>query len=151
MSPSQFESEKKLINSVLSGDAASAKKILNDMLGQIYFTSGNNIDIIKVRTIELISALSHAMYEAGLDEKTVYKMVDDYMRALPEIHDITDLSYLLMETLELLTNMAFPKSGNNTGLIRKAIAYINEYYNKLPRGKPSNVHWTFASLRERGI
>ena len=132
MSPSQFESEKKLINCVLSGDPVSAKKTLNDMLGQIYFTSGNNIDIIKVRTIELISALSHAMYEAGLDEKTVYKMVDDYMRALPEIHDIADLSYLLMETLELLTNMAFPKTGNNTGLIRKSIAYINEYYNQNP-------------------
>ncbi len=130
---SQFETEKRLVNFVLSGDSTAAKKLLNDMLGQIYFTSGNNVEIIKVRTIELISTLSHAIYETGVDDKTVYKMNDDFMRALPEIHDLTELSYHLMETLELFTNMAFSGlGGNTTGSLRKAIAYMNEYYNQNP-------------------
>lgn len=131
-SPSQYEAEKKLVNYVISGDAENAKKLLNEMLGQIYFTSGNNIEIIKVRTIELVSTLSHAMYEAGMDDKTVYDMTDSFMRALPEKRDLTELSYHLLETLELFSNMTFPAHTGSALLVRKAIAYMNEYYNQNP-------------------
>ena len=43
---SQYDMEKKLIEYVVSGDKEHAKAILNEMLGRIYFTSANNIEII---------------------------------------------------------------------------------------------------------
>lgn len=130
-SASQYSLEQHLIQDVLSGNSEGAKALLNDMLGQIYFTSGNNIEIIKVRTIELIALLSHAVYETGVEEETVYDMTQSFMKQLTETKDLTDLSYVLMETLEYFTNMAFSRaSSNNLSLIKKSVAYIHDCYNQ---------------------
>jgi YesN/AraC family two-component response regulator len=105
--------------------------MLNEMLGQIYFTSGNNIDIIKVRTIELIALLSRATYEAGSNEKSIYQMTEDFMKQLTDVKNITDLSYVLLETLDQFTNLAFSyTTNNNLSVIKKSIAYINDHYNQ---------------------
>jgi len=130
-SASQYSMEQHLIQDVLSGNSEGAKALLNDMLGQIYFTSGNNIEIIKVRTIELIALLSHAVYETGMEDATVYDMTQSFMKQLTDIKDLTDLSYVLMETLECFTNMAFSHANsNNLSLIKKSIAYIHDCYNQ---------------------
>lgn len=127
---SQFEQEKMLISDVLLGDAESAKSRLNEMLGRIYFTSGNNIEIIKIRTIELITLLSRALIESGEDSQVVYEMTEGYLGQIASINNLTDLSYVLMETLEKYTTLAFANvSENNLTLIRKSVHYINQRYN----------------------
>ena len=127
---SQFEQEKLLISDVLLGDSESAKSRLNEMLGRIYFTSGNNIEIIKIRTIELITLLSRALIESGEDSEVVYEMTEEYLGQIAKINNLTDLSYILMETLEKYTKLAFSNvSENNLTLIRKSVHYINQRYN----------------------
>jgi two-component system response regulator YesN len=129
--PSQYAMEKTLISDVLSGNFTGAKALLNEMLGQIYFTSGNNIDIIKVRTIELVALLSRATYEAGSSDSSVYHMTEKFMQELTEVKNLTDLSYVLMETLDQFTNMAFSHTtNNNLSVIKKSIAYMNDHYNQ---------------------
>lgn len=129
-SPSQFEQEKLLISDVLLGDAESAKSRLNEMLGRIYFTSGNNIEIIKIRTIELITLLSRALIESGEDSEVVYEMTESYLGQIAGINNLTDLSYVLLETLEKYTTLAFSNvTENNLTLIRKSVHYINQRYN----------------------
>jgi len=129
-SPTQYAMEKSLINDVLSGNITGAKAMLNEMLGQIYFTSGNNIDIIKVRTIELIALLSRATYEAGSNENSIYQMTEDFMKQLTNVKNLTDLSYVLLETLDQFTNLAFNHTNyNNLSVIKKSIAYISDHYN----------------------
>jgi len=131
VSVTQYAMEKSLISDVLSGNINGAKAMLNEMLGQIYFTSGNNIDIIKVRTIELIALLSRATYEAGSNEKSIYHMTEDFMKQLTDVKNLTDLSYVLLETLDQFTNLAFsPKANNNLTVIKKSIAYMNDHYNQ---------------------
>ena len=127
---SYYADERRLANFMLSGDLEGARAYLNDMLGKIYFTSGNNLDIIKVRCLELISTLSHTMYDAGVNEETVYEMTDKYMRDSSNAKDLTELSYLLMETLELFTNLTFSERVGGSELIRKALAYMSKYYNQ---------------------
>lgn len=130
-SPTQYAMEKSLIHDVLAGNSKGAKATLNEMLGQIYFTSGNNIEIIKVRTIELVALLSRATYEAGSNESSVYHMTESFMMELTNVKNITDLSYVLMETLEQFTNMAFSNTTNNHhSVIRKSIDFINDHYNQ---------------------
>lgn len=127
---SYYADEKRLANFMLSGDLEGARAYLNDMLGKIYFTSGNNIEIIKVRSLELITTLSHAMYDAGVNEETVYEMTDKFIRDSSNTKDLTELSYLLMETLELFTNLTFSERMGGSDLIRKAVSYINKFYNQ---------------------
>jgi len=128
--PPQFEQEKLLISDVLLGDAESAKSRLNEMLGRIYFTSGNNIEIIKIRTIELITILSRALIESGEDAQIVYGMTEEYLGSTAKIDNLADLSYILLETLEKYTRLAFANvTENNLTLIRKSVHYINQRYN----------------------
>lgn len=130
-SPTQYAMEKTLISDVLSGNSNGARAMLNEMLGQIYFTSGNNIDIIKVRTIELIALLSRATYEAGSNDSSIYHMTENFMHQLTNVKNLTDLSYVLMETLDQFTNLAFSHTNtNNLSVIKKSIAYINDHYNQ---------------------
>jgi YesN/AraC family two-component response regulator len=127
----QYDKEKKLIQNVLSGNSEGAKAILNEMLGQIFFTSGNNIDIIKTRTIEFIALLSRAIVESGSDYSNVYEMTEAFLKELTRVKNLTDLSYVLLETLEQFTNVAFYHStGNNTSVIKKSISFINAQYNQ---------------------
>lgn len=127
---SQYEQEKMLISDVLLGDVESAKSRLNEMLGRIYFNSGNNIEIIKIRTIELITLLSRALIESGEDSEVVYGMTDSYLGSIAKINNLTDLSFVLLETLEKYTTLVFSNvTENNLTLIRKSVHYINQRYN----------------------
>jgi len=131
LSTTQYAMEKSLIHDVLSGNANGAKAILNEMLGQIFFTSGSNIEIIKVRTIELIALLSRAILETGSNDDKVYHMTESYMLKLTTVKNLTDLSYVLLEILEQFTNLAFSHTAsNNLSIIKKSIAYINDRYNQ---------------------
>ncbi len=126
---SQYEMEKQLIMEVLSGDINASKKLLNEMLGRIYFTSGNNIEIIKTRSIELVALLSRAVIEGGGSQEDVYQMTDSFLHSITRISDLTDLSYLLLETLESFTNLAFAQRAiTKVPALRKAVQFINENY-----------------------
>jgi two-component system, response regulator YesN len=129
----QYELEKQLLSDVLSGNAPGAKAILNEMLGRIYFASGNNVEIIKTRAIELIAFLSRAIIENKGDETTIYHMTDTFLRHIAQTNDLTDLSYVLLEALEKFTNLAFSDVvSTNLVIIKKGIQYMNDHYNSNP-------------------
>lgn len=127
----RYAMEKRLIQDVLAGNSDGAKAILNEMLGQIFFASGNNIDIIKTRTIELVALLSRAIIEAGSNQEDIYRMTESFLKRLTDVKNLTDLSYVLLETLDQFTNLAFyATTGNNLSLIKKCVNYIHEHYNQ---------------------
>ena len=129
-SVSQFRQEKQLISDVLVGDAESAKALLNEMLGRIYFDSGNDFERIKIRSVELLTVLSRALIDSGEDPDTVFRMSSQYLESTAKVSNLTDLSFSLLETLEKYTALAFPNvTENNLTLIRKSIHYINQRYN----------------------
>jgi len=129
----QYELEKQLLSDVLSGNAEGAKAILNEMLGRIYFASGNNVEIIKTRAIELIAFLSRAIIENKGDERTIYQMTDSFFQHITKANDLTDLSYALLEALEKFTNLAFSNViSTNLAIIKKGIQYMNDHYNSNP-------------------
>ena len=52
-----------------TGDSSSAKALLNDLLGYVFFAEGSNLEIVKTRAIEICSLLSRAAIEGGRDER----------------------------------------------------------------------------------
>lgn len=126
---SQYDLEKQLIEDVLQGNREHASSILNEMLGRIYFTSGNNIEIIKTRSIELIALLSRAVVENGGSKEDVYQMTDTFLHNISNVKDLTDLSFSLLEILNLFISMAFSfKKTPAIPALQKALKYINENY-----------------------
>lgn len=126
----QYDMEKQLVEDVIKGNKEHAKSILNEMLGRIYFTSANNIEIIKARAIELIALLSRAVVENGGSETTVYEMTDSSLHNISNIKDLTELSYQLLEILDLFCNEAFSKyNKSDIPALRQAVSYIEKKYN----------------------
>ncbi|MGN0968754.1 MAG: helix-turn-helix domain-containing protein [Oscillospiraceae bacterium] len=129
ISSSQFELEKQLISDVLVGNKEHAKATLNKILGQIYFVSSNNFEIIRVRTIELIAILSRAIVENGGDTNDAYRMADDALHSIISAKDLTDLSYTLLEILDVFIELTFSQqSSPESPTIQKAVRYIHENY-----------------------
>lgn len=125
----QYDMEKQLIEAVTNGDKEYSRAILNEMLGRIYFTSANNIEIIKARSIELIALLSRAVIESGGSENTVYQMTDSSLHNISKVNDLTELSYMLLEILDLFNNAAFSScKRTDVPALKEAVDYIDDHY-----------------------
>lgn len=74
-----FESERELITKVQIGDKTGAREILNSILGSILFRNPGQIEILKVRLVELLSVLSRSASESGLAPEILLKKNADYI------------------------------------------------------------------------
>ena len=125
----QYDMEKQLVEAVINGDKEYSRAILNEMLGRIYFTSANNIEIIKARSIELIALLSRAVIESGGSENTVYQMTDSSLHNISKVNDLTELSYMLLDILDLFSSAAFSKyKKTDIPALKEAVEYIGNHY-----------------------
>ena len=105
--------------------------MLNEILGRIYFSSGNNIEIIRTHCIELTALLSRAIIENGGNQKEVCQSTDTFLHTLTNTKDLTDLSMALMEILHNFISLAFIKYKiPETPALQTALEYINDNYCK---------------------
>ena len=102
-----YETEKELIARVKVRDATQAKALLNDLLGYVFFSAGNDLEVIKARAIELCSLLSRAAIEGGATNNTILKMNNQFIRHLQDIQNLDDLCYSLQKTLDAFTENMF--------------------------------------------
>lgn len=124
-----FDKEKALIAKVKQGDLESAKAILNDLFGYVFFSEGSSLDIIKSRSIELSSLLSRAAIEGGGRTDEILKINNEFLKSLSSITTLEELCFKMQETVETFTDTLFmhvPKP--NSEIIKKAAAYISKNY-----------------------
>ena len=96
-----LDKQDEIIQKVKLGDRAGAREILNEFLGSIFFESGMNFEVIKVRIIELIVIISRAAIEAGVGAKELLGLNYSY---LTELSKVTDLEELLFKVTRVLEN-----------------------------------------------
>ena len=119
-----LDKEDEIIQKVKLGDKSGAREILNEFLGSIFFESGMNFEIIKVRIIELVVIISRAAVEAGVEARDLLGLNYSY---LTELNKATDLDELLVKLTEILENF-ISKVSLTKGRKRKVrIREIREY------------------------
>lgn len=124
-----YDKEKELITKVKNGDAAQANALLNDLLGYVLLSEGNNMETIKTRAIELCSLLSRAAIEGGATNDIILKMNNHFLKNLQEIKDLDELCYSLQETVDAFTENMFENiPGRNHDIIKKAVSYISKNF-----------------------
>jgi two-component system response regulator YesN len=96
-----LDKQDEIIQKVKLGDRAGAREILNEFLGTIFFESGMNFEVIKVRIIELIVMISRAAIEAGVGAQELLGLNYSY---LTELSKVTDLEELLFKVTRVLEN-----------------------------------------------
>lgn len=124
-----YEKEKMLISKVKIGDHQAARAILNDLLGYVLFSGGNDLDNIKARSVELCSLLSRAAIEGGAPTDAILVLNNKFLKSLTEITNFDDLCYKLQEIVEVFTDSLFHQaSGKNNEAVRRAISYMADNY-----------------------
>lgn len=95
-----LDKQDEIIQKVKLGDKTGAREILNEFLGSIFFESGMNFEIIKVRIIELVVIISRAAIEAGVEAKELLGLNYSYLTELNKATDTDELLHKLSDILE---------------------------------------------------
>ena len=126
-----FEKEQELISKIKSADTTEIKRILNELLGYVLFYEGNNLDLIKHRSVELCSLLSRAVIRCGAHSKEILIVNEKFINNLQSINSLDSLCYELQRTVEIfIENMYYKSSTTNHDCIKKAVKYLVSNYSK---------------------
>lgn len=126
-----LEKEKELIGKMKIGDTQEAKRILNDLLGYVFFAEGNSLDSIKTRSIELCSLLSRATIEGGAPVKNILMVNSAYLQSIQSLTNLETLCYKLQEIIDTFVDSMYHKpTKENNEIIKKATEFIAQNYSK---------------------
>jgi len=126
-----LEKEKELLSRISIGDKPGAQKILNEILGHVFFSTGGDFELIKSRVLELIVLLSRAAMEGGADAEEVFGLNYQFISQIYNFKTIEDISFWLSKILARFTDCVFNLANvKHADIIYKALEYINKNYMK---------------------
>ena len=136
-----LDKQDEIIQKVKLGDKTGAREILNEFLGSIFFESGMNFEIIKVRIIELVVMISRAAIEAGVEAKELLGLNYSYLTELNKATDIEELLHKLSEILEnFIHKVSQTKEKKKKVKSHKMFDYINRNFtNKITADEVARV------------
>lgn len=124
-----FEKENELISAIIDGDKENSNRLLNDLLGYIFFYSGGKFEIIRARVFELLVLLSRAAVEGGADEEHIFSLNAGYFEEINHIRTLDELCLWLVEIMNSLTDYVFRFTDvKHVDIIRKSVDYIRRNY-----------------------
>jgi len=126
-----LEKEKELLSRISIGDKPGAQRILNEILGHVFFSTGGDFELIKSRVLELIVLLSRAAMEGGADAEEVFGLNYQFISQIYNFKTIEDISFWLSKILARFTDCVFNLANvKHADIIYKALEYINKNYMK---------------------
>lgn len=126
-----LENEQELLGKVKIGDRTGAKEILNSILGTILFQNPGELGILKVRMLELLSILSRAAVEGGVNVEKMLKRNLAYINKVMSIQDQEDLCVWISEALNEFIELVYSsQDSSRITQIRPALNYIDANYDK---------------------
>lgn len=120
-----YEKERSLVTKLKTGNTGEAKAELNELLGYVFFSQGNNLEIIKSRSLELCALLSRAAIEGGATGDSVLRINNNLLTVIPTINNIDDLCYKLQEAIDVFNDCMFEHvPTKNSEIVKRATQYI---------------------------
>lgn len=124
--------EKELIAYVQTGDKTNAKRMLNDLLGEIFSISSGNLNVIKAKLYELTAILMRSAVDVGAPLESISRYINHYNKILAKDTTFEELCYLTSEILEVFMAIVYeyrPGKQMNKHLLR-AVSFIENNYDK---------------------
>ncbi len=126
-----YESERELIGKVKIGDKTGAREILNSMLGTIMIHNPGEFNTLKARLVELLSVLSRAAAEGGVDINHLLEKNLNYITTAMTIQNQEDLCAWISHALnDFIDSVYKSQDANKMTQIRPAIEYIEANYDQ---------------------
>ena len=123
------EKERELLHLIQIGDSQNARRILNEILGVIFFSSGGNFDVVKARVLELLVLLSRAAVEGGADAEQIFGMNFNYLKEINHYTSIEGIAGWLAKVIVRFADLVFDlRDVKHADAIFQAIQYINRNF-----------------------
>ncbi len=124
-----LDKEEELRQVIRVGDKATAQKLLNELLGIIFFSSGSSIERIKFRVMELIILLSRAALEGGAPENEIMEISFASQREISRLTSTEAIALWLSRVLHDYTSLVFDtRSIKHGDSILRALQFIHQHY-----------------------
>ena len=121
--------ESSLLDAISIGDEKTAGAILNDILGQILFNPGLNMETLRLRVFELTVLLSRAALKGGADINAIFGLNYSYLREIDALDTPEDAVLWLHDVTRRFARHVFDFSGSkHADVLHKAISYIKKNY-----------------------
>ncbi len=124
-----YEYEQKLLNKVRIGDRTETREILNLMLASIMLSSPGDVKVLKARMLELISVLSRAASEGGVDINVLLEKNLNNIDTLIKVENQQDLCAWVGRAVDDFIELVHSRQDSHRiSQIKPAIDFINANY-----------------------
>ena len=127
-----LDRERQLLAALRRGDNEVGKKILNQLLENLFTVNPHKFDFIKLRAIELVVLLSREAITADASEDNIQLEKNNrYIRYIQETQNIRELIEVMATIVERMGGQIFSFQGvRHASALRKAERYIWENYTR---------------------
>lgn len=123
-----IESERQLQEYIREGNKESAQRLMNELLTQLYASTGNNLERTKPRIRELLVLMNRAAIDGGADIDEIFNLCCRYELELDSFQQIEELNRWLGMVLHQFMGFIFDFNKiKHQDVIFKATAYIKEH------------------------
>jgi two-component system response regulator YesN len=124
------ESNRGLVEIIKSGDSVLAVEKMNDVLLQIFSSSGGNLDIIKVNVHGLIAVMLHAAVDAGVTLAELRHIQKSEATILAEETQYDEVCILIAEIMDEINTLVYHVRVNNhtNAHLKDAWSFIHSNY-----------------------
>ena len=136
--PYPLEKEKELVSYITVGNIVQARRVLNEIFGHIFFSSGKNFNIIKARVLELVVVLSRAAVEGGGDMREIFGMNYVFLNDIHKLNTVEELTEWLTKIMARFSDCVFNLTDiKHVDVLYRSLNYINNNYEEdnLGRGR----------------
>jgi len=124
-----IEKEDELLSAISRGNRDQAQRLLNEILGNVFFSSGRDFEIIKFRILELIILLSRASIDGGANPDDILTYNYRYLREIEQFTNVDSLAYWLSGVLNRFASQVFNlQEVKHVDRLERTLHYINSHY-----------------------
>nr|MDD6335233.1 AraC family transcriptional regulator [bacterium] len=120
--------ERALCERVGRGDRAGARQMLNQWLGNIFFGSSGEYEVIRARVLELVVVLSRAAVEGGARLEKLLGMNLEFVSEVGHIDQFDDLCDWLVRVLDQIMDAVYATRSPGSDVLAQAMAYIERHF-----------------------
>ena len=116
-----------LIQAIRDGDQKDARRLLNELLGYIFFATGGHFHSMRTRSLELMALLSRAAADGGADLQQVLAMNEKFLMESDHHRSVDDLIGWLTSLVNRYTSLVFDMVDvERKDIMYKAINYMKQ-------------------------
>lgn len=126
-----LDKERLLLRAIKEGDLQDAQRLLNELLGHIYFSTGGDFSATRARALELLALLSRAAAEGGADVDQVLILNQRFIKESDYLSTTDQLTIWLNRVIERYTALVFDLvEVKHKDIIYKAIHYMKRRFSE---------------------